>query len=272
MNLIKYLLRTEFLKFKSNITIKLLLVMFSILMPLVILLGKSFFTKSQGPIPSNKIFYEFPTVWEYQGYSGNWLVFFFLGFMVLQMYTSEISYKTMRQNIIAGYTKREYILGKIFVVIFLSLFATLIYTISSVILGMIHTPGWDLELLMDTNWAPLRFFLMSLGYLSFALLVAVLFKKGGLSMFFYFSYPLILEPIMRYTYFYYFKNTGGNYFPLNAIEDNFTFPLIRTGNNFLNSKYDFSLVNDLSTAGILAVIFSGLFLFLAYRKAITSDV
>ncbi|MEE9440244.1 MAG: ABC transporter permease [Saprospiraceae bacterium] len=266
------LFKTEIKKFKNNSTVVLLFTVFSLLMPFVILLGKSILKKDSGPLPSSQILYEFPTVWDYQGYVGNWLVFFFLGFMVLHMYNSEISYKTMRQNIIAGYTKWEYYIGKVVGVLLLSIYATLIYTISSSIMGMISTPGFDMDLMIDSNYAPLRFFLMTLGYLSFAFLVATIFKKGGLSMFFYFSYALILESILRYGYLYFVKHQSANYFPLNAIEDNMTFPLIRSSNDFFNTNYDFELVNSFVIAGGLSLFYTIVFFVLAWYRIKKTDI
>jgi hypothetical protein len=120
-------------------------------MPFVILTLKGILKDATGPVKAISEIYDLPMIWEYQGYAGSWLVFFFLGFMVLQMFTNEVSQRTMRQNIIFGYTKREFFTAKVIVVICLSIIATLLYTLSAAIIGMIHTPGFDFELLLDNN-------------------------------------------------------------------------------------------------------------------------
>lgn len=272
------LLKTEIKKFRPNSTIVLLLIFFSALTPFAILTIKGIFKDSSGPVKVLSEIYDFPMIWEYQGYAVSWFVFFFLGFMVLQMFTTEVSNKTMRQNIITGYTKKEYFTAKVVVIIALALSATLLYTITSMIIGAYHTPGWDLELLMDNNWAITRFFISSLGTLFFALLVATVFRKGGLSMFIYFSYPLILEPILRWITVYFIVKvdkpsfTIMNYFPMNTLEDLMVFPLIRTTSDFFNVKEGMSFVHNQSTAMIFGSIYTVMFLILAWRSFKYSDI
>lgn len=266
------LLKTEYKKFRYNSTVSLLFTVFTILFPFVILSGKSILKNPAPPFPSNSIFYEFPTIWEYQGYVGNWLVFFILGFMVLHMFTSEVSYKTMRQNIITGYTKKEYFTAKLLVIICLAVFATILYAFSCLAYGMIHTPGFDFELVFDNNWAISRFFIMSMGYMSFAFLVANVMRSGGLAMFLYFAFALILEPIIKGILLYFFKNSAMNYLPLNTIEDLMCFPLFRTSNDFLKTDTGVSIVNDLNTTILFSVIYTVLFIVLSWVKFNKSDV
>ena len=272
------LLKTEIKKFKSNSTITLLGVFFLALMPFVILTIKGLSKEASGPIKAMSEIYDLPMIWEYQGYIGSWMVFFFLGFMVLQMFTNEVSQRTMRQNIIFGYTKKEYFTAKVVVIVCLSILATILYALSSSIIGMIHTPGFDFELLMDNNWAISRFFISTLGTLFFALLIAVVFRKGGLSMFLYFAYPLILEPILRGLTIYGLIKikkpewTLMNYFPMNTIEDLMVFPLIRTSSDFLNIHANMNPVHSYTTAMIAGSVFTILFLFLAWKSFEKSDI
>ena len=272
------LLKTEIKKFRSNSTITLLLIFFTALMPFVILTLKGIFKDATGPIKALSEIYDLPMIWDYQGYAGSWLVFFFLGFMVLQMFTNEVSQRTMRQNIIFGYTKKEFFTSKVVVIICLTIFATVLYAISSAVIGMIHTPGFDFELLMDNNWAILRFFISTLGTLFFALLVAVVFRRGGLSMFIYFAYPLIVEPIIRGLIIYGLIKAGKpswtlmNYLPMNTIEDLMTFPLIRTSNDFLNVHENMTLVHTYPIAIGAGAVYTGLFLFLAWKSFKNSDI
>lgn len=266
------LLKTEYKKFRYSSTVSLLFIVFSIIFPFAILGGKTFLKNPEPPLPSNAIFYEFPTVWEYQGYIGNWLVFFILGFMVLHMFTSEVSYKTMRQNIIAGYTKKEYFVAKFGVIVGLAIYATILYAISCLAYGMTHTPGFDFELVFDNNWAISRFFIMCMGYLSFAFLVANLLRSGGLSMFLYFAFPLIVEPIMKLGLLWSFKNSAMNYVPLNTIEDLMTIPLIRTSSDFLTNDMGIEIVNDFPTTITFSIIYTLIFIGLSWWKFIKSDV
>lgn len=272
------LFKTEIKKFKYNSTIKLLIIFFIALMPASILLLKGIFKDATGPIKVISEIYDLPMIWDYQGYAGSWFVFFFLGFAVIQMFTSEVSYKTMRQNIITGYTKKEYFMSKLIVIVVLSILATVIYTLSAAIIGMLHTPGFDLELLMDNNWAITRFFIMSLGTLSFALLISVVFRKGSLAMFMYFAWPLIIEPLLRWATVYFVLESGNpkftimNYFPCNTIEDLMVFPLVRTSSDFISVNADMTVVHPYSIAIGMSIVYTLLFIFLAWKKFKDSDV
>jgi len=229
----KELLSTEIKKFRYHSTVTLLLAFFTILMPVAILALKSIFKDSTGPIKFLSELYDLPMIWEYQGYAGSWFVFIFLGFMVLQMYTNEISYRTVRQNIITGYTKKEFFTAKVVTIVAISIFATTIFTLSSMAIGMYHTPGFDLELLFDNNYAIIRFFLMCLGTLFYALLIAV---------------------------------------TLNTIEDLFTFPPIRQGADVLNFHKDMNPVHPYWIAIGMSVIFTAGFLYLAWKKFDNTDI
>lgn len=266
------LVRTEIKKFRHNATVSLLFILFTAIFPFIILTGKHIVAKAPPPFPDKSEFYTFPNVWEYQGYVGNWLVFFFLGFIVLHVITSEVSFRTMRQNIITGYTRWEYYLAKVGVIFLLAIYATLLYFLSTLIIGLVHTPGADISLIFDNNWAIARFFLMSLGYMSFALLVSVIFRGGGLSLFIYFAYALVLEFVIKMIHLYFLKHSSANYWPLNTMEDLMAFPPMRMTQSFINTNYDFSLVHSYSSAIIVSSIYTVLFFYLSWRKLKTSNI
>ena len=266
------LLKTEFKKFRHNSTVSLLFYAFAILFPFIILIGKSFLNNPQPPVPTNRIFFEFPTVWEFQGYIGSWLVFVILGYMVLHMFTTEVSYKTMRQNIITGYTKKDFFISKVLVIVCLSLFATALYFISCLILGKIHTPNSDFELTFHNDWASVRFFIMSMAYMSFALLMAVLLRRGGLAMFLYFAVALILEPIAKGVIYYYFKSNAMNYLPLNLIEDLMPSPIIRMTSDYIEQGIGVESLTDFATTIPLAIVYTLMFIGLAWWRFNKSDI
>ena len=137
---------------------------------------------------------------------------------------------------------------------------------------MLHTPGFDFELVFDNNWATGRFFIMSMGYMCFAFLVANVLRSGGLSMFLYFGFALIFEPIIKGALLYFFKNSSMNYLPLNTIEDLMCFPLYRTSSDFLKTDTGVSIVNDFPTTITLSVVYTLIFIGLSWWKFSNSDV
>ena len=244
------------------------------------------------PLPANSVFYEFPTVWEYQGYIGNWLIFFFVGFIGIFIVTNEVSYKTLRQNIITGLTRKEYFSAKLLTIIVISVLATLIYAVSTIIIGLIHTPGADLALIFDNNWSITKFFLMSMGYMSFGLLIGFVVRRSGLATFLYLAYIMFLEPIIKWSIFGFLNwdtiqgviDDGPeegfsvynyvNYFPMNVIEDLHPNPFLKLPDNFLKGNedinYDILLTHHEAIIG--SILYIGIFIFLAYRSFLRRDI
>ena len=121
MEKIKHLLGIEYLKFKKSSILNLLLLLYAFIFPLVIFSAKRMIPDFPDSVPFTlDIIYEFPTVWDYQGYIGTWLIFIFLGFIPIQIITSEFSHKTMRQSIINGMTRKDFFLSKVLSIIAIS--------------------------------------------------------------------------------------------------------------------------------------------------------
>ena len=268
----KDLLLLEWKKFKSNAVFRVLGLIYILIAPFIILAGKDAFKDMPPPMPSSKIFYEFPTVWDYQGYIGNWLVPFCLGFLAIYIITSEVSNRTMRQNILTGMTKREFFTSKLLSVIVMAIIATGLYAISTILIGIIFTDGYDVELIFDNNWAILRFFLLSLGYMSFALMLGFVIRRGTLTLLFYFLYVMMLEPILMVIHVYFLKNSSRNYWPMNSFEDLMPFPLFKLPDYYINKEWDFNILLTNGQAMLASSIYIILFITIAYKSFLRKDV
>lgn len=273
------LFKIELAKFKSYAVIQFMLGLGVILFPLALISCKELVNDLPPPLPGTSIIYEFPTIWDYQGYLGNWIVFFFFGCTLIFTITSEVNFRTQRQNIISGYTRRNYFVAKLMNLLALAVLATIIYTLSCVIIGCIFTEDWYMGLIFDNNWAIPRFFVMSVGYLSFAMLVAMIFRKNGLAIFFYVAYVLIFEYILRGIQMWFLfkmnpKDTSFDsafYWPLNVFEDNMPFPLMKL-ESFLDADMPFNLLLDPKIAFGLSIVYLAGFVALSYRVFLRNDI
>lgn len=258
------LLSLELKKFRNNAVVDLFGIMFLITFPTVIFIGKEF-RDLPPPLPSNSIFFEFPGVWNYQGYVGNWLVFFFLGFIILYIVTAEVDFKTMRQNIITGFSRKDYFLSKLYVVIAFSVLATLYYIIVVLAIGYFHADPYSFEGAMDNEMAILRFFLMCMGYLSFALMLGFLIRRSGVAIFFYICYVFFIEAVMKWwLHFQIVQNETINYWPLNAIEDLMPFPPYNFVENLPRKDLDFPFLLSHNHAMVTTALYVALFIGIAY--------
>ena len=265
------LLKLEWSKFRKNTTITLLMVFFLLFFPACLYFGR-ILDNIPDMFPIKVNIYEFPEIWDYLGYAGNWIVFFFLGVLIIYTITIEVSNKTMRQAIIMGMSRQKFFAAKVLNVFTLSLFATFIYFILSILFGVIQSDAVTIKAIFDNDMAPLRFFLMSFGYLSFALFLAFFFRKAGLAVFFYLSYVIIIEPLLKsLTRKYLFSNDFINYYPLNAMEDLMPMPLFRFAEKLPND-IDYNFLLTYKEATILTIVYSVLFLGITYFRFLKKDI
>lgn len=273
------LLKIEYAKFKSYSVINFLFWVAIALFPVLIVAGKELITDLPDPIPSTNILVEFPTVWDYQGYIGNWLVFFFFGCITIFSITSEVNFKTQRQSIINGYTRKEYFLAKLLNVLFLSALVTAVYTLTCLVIGFIFTDDPYLSLAFDNNWAIPRFFIMSLGYMSMAMFFAMVFRRNGLAIFIYVAYVLIFEYILRGLHTFLLFKIGipkenwksGFYWPANIFEDNMPMPLMKL-QDFIDNDMPFNFLLEPLTAFLVSVLYICIFVGLSYRSFMKNDI
>ena len=273
MNNVFSLLSLEFAKFRKSSVIGLLTILYVIMMPTVIFVGKEF-KNVPPPLPNNTIFFNFPTVWDYLGYAGNWLVFFFLGLISVFIVVNEVSYKTFRQNVITGLTRRKYFLAKVYSIIAISLLAALYYAIIGFVIGAVHAEEFSFaDAFDDSSWAIPRFFLMTLGYTSFGLLCGFVFRRSGIAVLFYLCYILMIEAIIKWAaHFRVFKNETINYYPSNCIEDLMPNPMFRFADLIPRKDLDFSFLLTYQQATIGSIVWICIFLAIAYYTFIKRDI
>jgi len=217
----------EISKWKHNALFRLLMLSYLILTPTVIFTGKMI--SDIPPLPSTQTMFSFPGVWHFQGYIGSWIAFFILGYFAVYMITSEVEWKTQRQSILHGLTRNSYFSNKVGFITLLSSLATIWYSLSCILIGTFHdSTSMDSTAFYVTDFAPIRYFLMVMSYMSFGLFIGFIVKKSGLSMFAYFGYIIFLEPLLRWSFHYrIFGGNSHNYYPMNVVEDLMPNPLYK---------------------------------------------
>ena len=258
-----YLIKIEILKYRDNTLVKLLLAAFTLLMIFGIFVMKNM---KNIPLPGGvDSFFTFPTIWEYQAYGGSWLAFFFLGYLGIYLVTSEFSYKTTRQNIITGYSRNQFLAAKFISAIAITIFATIVFYLSTAIIGIIHQDAYSLqEVFSKQDYVILRFSLLCFAYISFGMLCGYLFRRGGLSMFFYFSYILFMEPLLRWWFHNKVFGQGKSmlYYPMNGIEDLAPLPFYKYLDSF-SPIQDFNILISYREATIISILSVAIFVVLS---------
>ncbi len=268
-----YLLKLEWLKQKDYILFRLLMLAYLVFLPASIYIGKKLDIGEGAPFNPVKDFFYFPTNWEWLGYFGNWMVFFVLGFLSVLMVTNEYSNKTLRQNIIAGLDREEFFKSKLVFMSVVALAATLYYAVCALVIGFIHLDDtlYFSTVFKNVDYIP-RFWLMSMGYMSFGLLVGLLTKKTGIALFVYLGYAMVLESILRWVvHLYFFKNISMSFYPLNAMEDLAPLPIADFADDLLKQQ-GFRMLLTPMEAAITTIIYTSLFLLWSYKRLKNSDL
>src|SRR3954447_17375896 len=117
--------------------------------------------------------FNFPDVWHMISFTSSFLMFM-PGLLMIISFTNEYSYKTHRQNIIDGWSRKEFILVKIFLTVIIAFVATLAVFITALLFGLfVSSTAFTFEKVEYLGY----FFIQALSYCSVALLFSLLFKR-----------------------------------------------------------------------------------------------
>jgi ABC-2 type transport system permease protein len=155
--------------------------------------------------------FSFPEAWKTVGYFSS--VFIFIpSIVIIMLITNEYTYKTNRQNIIDGWSRKNFMVAKLIDVILLSLIVTGIYAVVAFIVGTLNTTNPAASRWSMTYYTGL-FFLQLFSQLSLAFVAGFLIRKSfiALAVFvFYFFVEKISVLVLSNKY----HNEIGEFFPL----------------------------------------------------------
>ncbi len=203
--------------------------------------------------PSAIPIYQFPDIWQNIAYVAAWLKFILAIYVIISI-TSEISYNTLRQNIMNGLSRVEFIVSKLMLIMLLSLASTIFLFFSGLIIGLVSTPDLQFHQIIKYSGFIPAYFLLLNAYLIFSLLIGLLIKKTGLAMGLMFLYTIIIEPIIVFR----IKTDWiKGLFPLKSINNLVHMPF---GKYALREIQDFVAVKDI----IIVFVYMMIFLYCIY--------
>lgn len=134
-------------------------------------------------------FFNFPYIWHFTTYVASWFKIF-LAVIIVSMVANEFSYGTLKQNLIDGMSKKEFLLSKLFTIILFSFLSTLFVFIISLILGLKYSSYTEFEIIFsDMNYL-FAYFLKHVAFFSFCLFLALLIKRSAFTLGFIFVWFL----------------------------------------------------------------------------------
>ena len=176
------LLYIEFHKLKHNKASKILSIIYFILLTSIALIAVIKF--DIGPIKfhlAEQGIFNFPYIWHFNTYIAAIFKFFLL-LVIVSMMANEYSYKTLKQNLIDGLSKKEFILSKFYTVVVFSLISTLFVFVVSLILGLIYSDFNEVSIIFSDLTYLFAFFIKLLGFFSFGLFLGILIKRSAFAV------------------------------------------------------------------------------------------
>lgn len=206
--------------------------------------------------------YHFPDIWQNLAWSAG-LLKLGLAIMVVISITNEFTYRTIRQNIIDGLSREQFLISKMLTNLLLSALSTVLIFLIALVTGLIYSPAFDFPIGFTGIAFYPAYFLEVFSFLSFSLMLGILIQRSGLT---------IILLLNSYLIEFIIKQNIDNYFP--SIVDFFPLQSIMNLVPLPFARYAFQEIRDYVTVGSIAIAVVWVFLFnyFAYLKLKKSDI
>jgi len=133
--------------------------------------------------------FNFPYIWHFNTFFVAWFKLF-LAIVIVSMMANEYSNKTIKQNLIDGLSKKEFVLSKFLTVLVFALVSTLFVFTVSLILGLIYSDYNEVSIIFSDLEFIVGYFLKLTGFFSFCLFLGVLVKRSAFALGFLFIWQI----------------------------------------------------------------------------------
>lgn len=176
------LLGIELYKIWHNKTSRILMFVYFILIFSIAIL--STINVEFGPIKFNLAeqgIFNFPYIWHFNTFIIALLKIFF-AIVIVAMIGNEYSYKTIKQNLIDGMSKGEFLKSKVYTIAAFVGISTLLVFIISLILGGIYSDYNEFQIIFSELEYLLAYAVKLFGFFSFCLFLAILIKRSAFAL------------------------------------------------------------------------------------------
>lgn len=203
----KRLLSIELQKIWKNKASKILTLSYFILLTFIALIAsiKINIGNFQLHIAEQGIF-NFPYIWHFNTYIAA-ILKFFLAVVIVSMMANEYSYGTLKQNLIDGMSKKEFVISKFLTVVVFAGVSTLFIFILSLILGLSFSSYNEVGIIFSEMEYLLAYFIKLTGFFSFCLFIGILIKRSAFALGFLFVWNIVEGIIIGLLNFKVFPNS-----------------------------------------------------------------
>lgn len=177
--------------------------------------------------------FNFPFIWHFNTYMAA-ILKLFLAIVIVSMMSNEYSYRTLKQNLIDGMSKKEMITSKFLTVLFFSVISTVFIFLTSLILGLIFSDYKEFGIIFTGMGYIGAYFLKLVAFFSFCLFLGVLVRRSAFALGFLIVWQVFEWIAYSLLRFQVFRNSeiadvAGSFFPLASMSNLIKEPFTRLG-------------------------------------------
>ncbi len=270
----KRLLSIELQKIWKNRASKVLTITYFVLLTFIALFAAIKF--DIGPFKlhlANEGIFNFPYIWHFNTYFAA-ILKIFLAVVIVSMMANEYSYGTLKQNLIDGMSKKEFIQSKFITVVLFAGVSTLFIFIVSLILGLQFSSFNEVGIIFSDLEYLLAYFVKLVGFFSFCLFLGILIKRSAFALGFLLFWNIIEGIIIGVLNFKIFPESDNadyitQFLPLESMSNLIVEPFTRL--KFVKSigtQVGIENIKDYSvhpTNVIIVIAWTAIFIFLSYK-------
>ena len=224
--------------------------------------------------------FNFPFIWHFNTYIAAVLKLF-LAIVIVSMMANEYSYGTLKQNLIDGMSKKEFIQSKFLTVVLFATASTVFIFIMSLLLGFSFSSYTELSIVFSDLEYLLAYFIKLVGFFSFCLFLGILVKRSAFALGFLFVWNIIEGVIKGILTFKIFPDSAEDasimqFFPLESMSNLIVEPFTRLSlvkNLGTQIGIDHVKKYDVELSSVLIVLcWTVIFIFLSYRLLKNRDL
>lgn len=125
--------------------------------------------------------FNFPFIWHFNTYIAA-ILKLFLAIVIVSMMANEYSYGTLKQNLIDGMSKKEFIQSKFLTVLLFASVSTAFVFLMSLILGLSYSSYTEFSIVFSNLEYLLAYFVKLVGFFSFCLFLGILVKRSAFAL------------------------------------------------------------------------------------------
>jgi ABC-2 type transport system permease protein len=206
--------------------------------------------------------YHFPDVWLNLIWFSGWFKVV-LAIMVVISVTNEFAYRTLRQNIIDGLSRTQFLFSKILTNVLLSVMSVVMIFTIGLVTGFIYSQAISFDRIVTDLEFFAAYFLEIFFFLSYALMISILIQRSGLTII-----VLILSQMIELIIVSNIDDTLPSvigYFPMRSLWNLIECPYPRYAFQEIKDFLDFKSI-------AIVVFWTGFFNYVSYLKLKKSDI